>query len=160
MIPQNCKIQYRKILKKYCTLRICRVVLCWHASLLLVSSTCPGSHAVNVHAHTHMHTHMHTSHQHLPQQPCQHITKPFIESCSHESRSATDVYAISYSLKDKDILISHHSGSNRRAWTFSPTQPSVFILSHAKLSWAARPLLGWLCLPQLCRQRVSRAQLS
>ena len=67
---------------------------------------------------SHRHTYTHASCQDLPQQPCQQITKPFLESCSHQFRSVMDMYAISRLKKKKKNnnkkLICHHTRSNSR----------------------------------------------
>lgn len=153
IFPKNCKIQYRKVFKNTvhwnpvglgCIAMppcwLCCLHLCLHARLLYTQ------------------THMHSAYQYPPQQPCRPFTKPCLESLNawvwkyHLTfltvRTKNSLKKVIFFYYSNTIFFFLGGG-----YIFTLKQSSVFILSHANLSWALRP---WPCLTQLCGQQVKR----
>lgn len=124
MIPQNCKIQYRKKYLKILYMEIllgCVVLPCLPIIGLAYIS---GVHTQLIYSHRHTYTH--ASCQDLPRQPCQQITKPFLESRSHEFRSVMDMYAI------KKLICYHTRSNSRVCFRNYPYKPE---LSGTTFAW-------------------------
>lgn len=113
---------------------------------------------------THTYTHTHTSCQNLPAMSTNHKTIRRIMYTRVSKCHGHICYHIFLTVRispfKKNILISHHSRSNRRGLNFQSDSHRLSYLAMHNWVELYELCLVNPCLPQLWRQQVSRAWLS
>lgn len=148
-------IEHRKIFKKYCTLRLCWVVLSWHASLLLVSSKCLSLHASQLYTRSHIHT---------CSTPAVSICRTAVfTDCRRSYMPRTRILSDTPYCGDKQTVERKFIFISKQAkWEgLSQTQSFVFILCHKEsLSWTVQPWLVSETLSVAALQTIGRQKIT